>query len=41
MCFIYETGSIITPDYVWKNVEGWIVFPWSAEPGILDSVRDV
>lgn len=41
-CVLYmKPGSIITPDYVWKNVEGWIVFPWSAEPGILDSVRDV
>lgn len=32
--------SIIDPDYIWKNVEAWIVFPWSAEPGILESVRD-
>lgn len=32
--------SIIDPDYVWKNVEAWIVFPWSSEPGILESVRD-
>lgn len=35
-----KSQSIIDPDYVWKYVEGWIVFPWSAEPGILESVKD-
>ena len=40
-CVLYsKPQSIIKPDYVWKSVEAWIVFPWSAKPGILDSVRD-
>ena len=35
-----KSHSIIQPNYVWKHVDGWIVFPWSAEPGILESVKD-
>lgn len=40
-CVLYKkSSSIIEPNYVWKNVEAWITFPWSAEPGILESVID-
>ena len=27
--------SEVTPDYVWRETDKWIVFPWSAEPPVL------
>jgi hypoxanthine phosphoribosyltransferase len=30
---IYEkTRSVVRPDYVWKQTDQWINFPWSTEP---------
>ena len=26
--------SVVSPDYVWKRTDEWIVFPWSAEPPV-------
>ncbi|WP_448852685.1 phosphoribosyltransferase [Corynebacterium sp. 335C] len=26
-----KSASVISPDYVWKRTDEWIVFPWSAE----------
>src|SRR5690606_35883790 len=25
-----KARSVVTPDYVWRETDGWIVFPWSA-----------
>jgi hypoxanthine phosphoribosyltransferase len=27
--------SEVTPDYVWRQTDKWIVFPWSAQPPVL------
>lgn len=32
--------SIVRCDYVWKEVDCWIVFPWSADKPILDGIFD-
>ncbi len=29
--------SVVTPDYVWRETDRWIVFPWSAEPPVAAS----
>jgi hypoxanthine phosphoribosyltransferase len=29
--------SIVAPDYVWRQTERWIVFPWSAQPPVSGS----
>lgn len=29
-----KSRSVISPDYVWKHTDEWIVFPWSAEPPV-------
>jgi uncharacterized protein len=29
-----KPGSEVTPDYVWRQTDRWIVFPWSAEPPV-------
>ena len=34
-----KPGSEVTPDYVWRQTDRWIVFPWSAEPPVLGSVQ--
>ena len=26
--------TIVTPDFVWKATDDWIVFPWSAQPPV-------
>ncbi len=26
--------SVVVPDYVWRQTDSWIVFPWSAEPPV-------
>lgn len=26
--------STVTPDYVWRHTDKWIVFPWSADPPV-------
>jgi hypoxanthine phosphoribosyltransferase len=31
-----KPGSEVTPDYVWRETDKWVVFPWSAEPPVLD-----
>ena len=30
-----KPGSEVTPDYVWRQTDTWIVFPWSAEQPVL------
>ena len=30
-------GSVVTPDFVWRQTDQWIVFPWSAEPPVSGS----
>nr|WP_120491700.1 phosphoribosyltransferase [Corynebacterium lactis] len=32
-----KSRSEISPDYVWKHTDDWIVFPWSAEPPVTKS----
>ncbi|HMR48191.1 MAG TPA: phosphoribosyltransferase [Arachnia sp.] len=27
--------TVMRPDFVWKDTDRWIVFPWSAEPPLL------
>lgn len=29
-----KPSTIVSPDYVWKHTDEWIVFPWSAEPPV-------
>ncbi|MFM6849869.1 MAG: phosphoribosyltransferase [Terrabacter sp.] len=29
-----KSRSVVTPDYVWRQTDRWIVFPWSAEPPV-------
>jgi uncharacterized protein len=29
-----KSRSVVTPDYVWRQTDKWIVFPWSAEPPV-------
>lgn len=34
---IYEKPwTVINPDYVWRKVEGWIDFPWSSTPPLVN-----
>ena len=33
-----KPGSEVTPDYVWRQTDRWIVFPWSAEPPVRGSL---
>jgi len=28
--------SVVTPDYVWRETDRWIDFPWSAQPPVTD-----
>lgn len=30
--------TIIQPDFVWKQTDKWIVFPWSAQPPVTPAV---
>jgi hypoxanthine phosphoribosyltransferase len=32
-----KSRSVVTPDYVWRQTDQWIVFPWSAEPPVSGS----
>ena len=32
-----KTASIVSPDFVWKRTDEWIVFPWSARPPVTAS----
>ena len=32
-----KPGSVVTPDYVWRQTDQWIVFPWSAQPPVSGS----
>lgn len=35
---LYGTpGSVVTPDFVWRQTDQWIVFPSSAEPPVSRS----
>ncbi|MCR8669812.1 phosphoribosyltransferase [Agrococcus sp. HG114] len=29
-----KSASIVSPDFVWKRTDEWIVFPWSAQPPV-------
>ncbi|HIW96753.1 MAG TPA: phosphoribosyltransferase [Candidatus Corynebacterium gallistercoris] len=29
-----KSRSVVSPDYVWKKTDEWIVFPWSDEPPV-------
>ncbi len=29
-----KSASVVEADYVWRNTDEWIVFPWSAEPPV-------
>ena len=29
-----KSSTVISPDYVWKRTDEWIVFPWSAQPPV-------
>ncbi|MBH5302261.1 phosphoribosyltransferase [Corynebacterium ulcerans] len=29
-----KSRSVVSPTYVWKHTDEWIVFPWSAEPPV-------
>lgn len=29
-----KPGTQVSPDYVWRRTQEWIVFPWSAEPPV-------
>lgn len=29
-----KSRSVVSPTYVWKHTNEWIVFPWSAEPPV-------
>jgi uncharacterized protein len=29
-----KSTSIVSPDFVWRRTDEWIVFPWSAEPPV-------
>lgn len=29
-----KSRSAVSPDYVWRHTDEWIVFPWSAEPPV-------
>lgn len=33
-CLFAKSRSEITPDYVWKHTDEWIVFPWSEKPPV-------
>ncbi len=28
--------SVVVPDYAWREIDRWAVFPWSAEPPVTD-----
>ena len=32
--------TIVAPDYVWRHTDRWIVFPWSANPPLVQGVID-
>jgi hypoxanthine phosphoribosyltransferase len=29
-----KPGSVVAPDYSWRQVDRWIVFPWSSQPPV-------
>ncbi|WP_182353630.1 phosphoribosyltransferase [Flaviflexus huanghaiensis] len=29
--------SVVSPDYVWRHTDEWIVFPWSAQPPVTSN----
>lgn len=29
-----KSQSVVSPDYVWRRTDEWIVFPWSALPPV-------
>ncbi|MGO3506502.1 MAG: phosphoribosyltransferase, partial [Brachybacterium tyrofermentans] len=30
-----KSASVVSPDFVWRRTDEWIVFPWSAEPPVV------
>ena len=35
-----KSASEVAPDFVWRETDQWIVFPWSAEPPVTAAARD-
>ncbi|AZA08414.1 phosphoribosyltransferase [Corynebacterium pseudopelargi] len=33
-----KSRSVVSPDYVWKHTDEWIVFPWSDQPPVEPSL---
>lgn len=33
-CLYSKPGTVLEPDHVWRRVNGWITFPWSALPPV-------
>jgi hypoxanthine phosphoribosyltransferase len=33
-CFYTKPQTVLVPDFSWRETDGWIVFPWSAEPPV-------
>jgi hypothetical protein len=37
-CLYSKPGTVLEPDHVWRRVDGWITFPWSAMPPVRAEV---
>ncbi|MFZ7088552.1 phosphoribosyltransferase [Curtobacterium sp. RRHDQ10] len=37
-CLYSKPGTVLEPDHVWRRVDGWITFPWSAMPPVTAEV---
>ncbi len=29
-----KSASVVTPDFIWRRTDEWIVFPWSSQPPV-------
>ncbi|GAA1486341.1 phosphoribosyltransferase [Brachybacterium fresconis] len=36
-----KSASVVSPDFVWRRTDEWIVFPWSAEPPVTPSAGTI
>ena len=36
VCLYSKPGTVLEPDFVWKQTPHWIVFPWSAMPPVTE-----
>lgn len=34
-----KSQSVVSPDFVWKRTDDWIVFPWSDQPPVTKSAE--